>query len=185
MTKPSVRRQGELLLHICGVNDMEVNKWMKFFKEDEIDWLLNTPEGKNVCSRNPLATEQVLNTLKGLTVEAPESYSETFEEEQLHIVSVSNESPLKRPSVPPTSSNKGLPYMLETDKGEMYNVVQIKDKLEPLYNIKGFNEIFYQSLVDIGVSPDIMYISTSKKKVLVGKLKTLAKKALDKQTEEI
>lgn len=75
--------------------------------------------------------------------------------------------------------------MVETDKGEFYAVNQVMARLEPLYKIDDFSEIFYQSMVDIGISPDIQYISTSKKKSLVAKLKQLAKKRLDELSEEL
>lgn len=185
MNTPSIKRQGELMLHICGVNDMSVNKWMASFKEDEIEWLLNTPEGKNICGRNPLSTQKVMDTLQGNASEAPVMSSDETYQQPVQSVRVSNERPLQRISQAPVASIASLPYMIETDKGELYNVTQVMSRLEPLYNIDGFVEIFNQAVVDINIPPDIQYISTAKKKTLISKLKTLAKKALDERTEEI
>ena len=185
MNSPNIKRQGELMLHICGVNDMSIDKWMSFFKEDEVEWLLNTPEGKNICGRNPLSTHKVMDILQGNVPEAPVASSDETSQQPVQSVRVSNERPVQRASQAPVSIVNSLPYMIETDKGECYNVDQVVSRLEPLYNIDGFVEIFNQAMVDISVSPDIQYISTTKKKTLISKLKTLAKKALDERTEEI
>lgn len=185
MNTPNIKRQGELMLHICGVNDMSVNKWMSFFKDDEVEWLLNTPEGKNICGRNPLSTQKVMDLLQGNVPEAPVVSSDETSQQPVQSVRVSNERPIQRTSQAPVTTVGALPYMIETDKGECYNVDQVMNRLEPLYNINGFVEIFNQAMVDISVSPDIQYISTTKKKTLISKLKTLAKKALDERTEEI
>lgn len=185
MNTPSIRRQGELMLHICGVNDMPVNKWMSSFKGDEVEWLLNTPEGKNICGRNPLSSQKVMDILQGNVPEAPVVSSDKTSLQPVQTVRVGNERPLQRISQTPVTSVISPPYMIETDKGELYNVNQVMRRLEPLYNIDGFVEIFNQAIVDINISPDIEYISTAKKKTLISKLKTLAKKVLDERTEEI
>lgn len=185
MNTPNIKRQGELMLHICGVNDMPVNKWMSFFKNDEVEWLLNTPEGKNICGRNPLSTQKVMDILQGNVPEAPVASSDEASQQPVQSIRVSNEHPVQRSFQAPVVNTSNLPYMVETDKGECYNVDQVMSRLEPLYNIDGFVEIFNQAMVDINVSPDIQYISTVKKKTLISKLKTLAKKALDERTEEI
>lgn len=185
MITPSVKRQGELMLHICGVNDMSIDKWMSFFKKDEVEWLLGCPEGKNICGRNPLSTHKVMGILQGNVPEAPVVSSDETSQQLVQSVRVSNERPVQRTSQAPVTNMNSLPYMVETDKGEYYNVDQVMNRLEPLYNIDGFVEIFNQAMVDINVSPDIQYISTVKKKTLISKLKTLAKKALDERTEEI
>ena len=185
MITPSVKRQGELMLHICGVNDMSVDKWMSFFKEDEVEWLLGCPEGKNICGRNPLSTQKVMDILQGNVPETPVVSSDDTSQQPIQSVRVSNERPIQRPSQAPVATIGHLPYMVETDKGEFCNVSQVMSRLEPLYNIDGFVEIFNQAMVDISVAPDIQYISTVKKKTLISKLKTLAKKALDERTEEI
>lgn len=185
MIAPSVKRQGELMLHICGVNDMPMDKWMSFFKENEIKWLLECPEGKNICGRNPLYTQKVMDILQGNVPEAPVVSSDETSQQLVQSVRVSSERPVQRVSQAPVTNANNLPYMIETDKGECYNVDQVMSRLEPLYNIDGFVEIFNQAMVDINISPDIQYISTVKKKTLISKLKTLAKKALDERTEEI
>lgn len=185
MNRPSIKRQGELMLHICGVNDMSINKWMSFFKDDEVEWLLNTSEGKNICGRNPLSTQKVMNLLQGNAPEAPVVSSDETSQQPVQSVRVSNERPVQRTSQAPVANTSDLPYMIETDKGECYNVDQVMNRLEPLYNIDGFVEIFNQAMVDISVAPDIQYISTVKKKTLISKLKILAKKALDERTEEV
>lgn len=185
MNTPSIKRQGELMLHICGVNDMTVDKWMSFFKEDEVEWLLGCPEGKNICGRNPYNTQKVMDILQGNAPETPAVSSDETSQQPVQSVWVSSERLVQRPSQPPVANINGLPYMIETDKGECYNVNQVMNRLEPLYNIEGFVEIFNQAMVDISVAPDIQYISTVKKKTLISKLKTLAKKALDERTEEI
>lgn len=176
------------MLHVLGINDMKLDKWLQFFTDEEINWMLNTEEGMTVASRHPLETPKVLQTLRdkldGIVVEAPQQTYESVSGEPMQSIRVSTDSPIQRHSQAPVV-NAGHPYMVETDKGEFYAVNQVMARLEPLYKIDNFSEIFYQSMVDIGISPDIQYISTSKKKGLVAKLKQLAKKRLDELSEEL
>lgn len=185
---PKTKRQQDMMLHVLGINDMKVGKWAQFFTEEEINWMLNTEEGMSVASRHPLETPKVLQTLRdksdGIVAEAPQQAYESVSGEPMQSIKVSTESPIQRHSQAPVV-NAGHPYMVETDKGEFYAVNQVMARLEPLYKIDNFSEIFYQSMVDISISPDIQYISTSKKKSLVAKLKQLAKKRLDELSEEL
>lgn len=185
---PKTKRQQDMMLHVLGINDMKVDKWLQFFTEDEMQWMLNTKEGMTVASRHPLETPKVLQTLRdkldGVVLEAPQQAYESVSGEPMQSIRVSTDSPIQRHSQAPMV-NAGHPYMIETDKGEFYAVNQVMSRLEPLYKIDNFSEIFYQSMVDIGISPDIQYISTAKKKSLVAKLKQLAKKRLDELSEEL
>ena len=185
---PKTKRQQDMMLHVLGINDMKLDKWLQFFTDDEINWMLNTEEGMTVASRHPLETPKVLQTLRdkldGIVVETPQQAYESVSGEPMQSIRVSTDSPIQRHSQAPVV-NAGHPYMIETDKGEFYAVNQVMARLEPLYKIDNFSEIFYQSMVDIGISPDIQYISTSKKKSLVAKLKQLAKKRLDELSEEL
>ncbi len=186
---PKTKRQQDMMLHVLGINDMKVEKWLQFFTDDEINWMLNTEEGMTVASRHPLETSKVLQTLRdkleGVVLEAPQRTSGNIYGHPLQPIRVSTDSPIQRHSQAPVATVNSLPYMVETDKGEFYAINQVMSRLEPLYNIDNFSEIFYQSMVDIGISPDIQYISTSKKKGLVSKLKQLAKKRLDDLSEEL
>ena len=186
---PKTKRQQDMMLHVLGINDMKVEKWLQFFTDDEINWMLNTEEGMTVASRHPLETSKVLQTLRdkldGVVLESPQQASIGVSGEAMQSVRVSTNSPIQRHSQAPVATVNSLHYMVETDKGEFYNVNQVMYRLEPLYKIDNFSEIFYQSMVDIGISPDIQYISTSKKKSLVAKLKQLAKKRLDDLSEEL
>lgn len=185
---PKTKRQQDMMLHVLGINDMKLDKWLQFFTDDEINWMLNTEEGMSVASRHPLETPKVLQTLRdkldGVLLEAPQQAYESVSGEPMQSIRVSTDSPIQRHSQAPVA-NSSYPYMVETDKGEFYAVNQVMARLEPLYKIDNFSEIFYQSMVDIGISPDIQYISTAKKKSLVAKLKQLAKKRLDDLSEEL
>ena len=185
---PKTKRQQDMMLHVLGINDMKVDKWLQFFTDEEVKWMLNTEEGMTVASRHPLETPKVLQTLRdkldGVVPQAPQTDSEGFTGEPMQSIRVSTNSPVQRHSQAPVANSNHF-YMIETDKGEFYFVNQVMDRLEPLYKIDNFSEIFYQSMVDIGISPDIQYISTAKKKSLVAKLKQLAKKRLDDLSEEL
>ena len=185
---PKTKRQQDMMLHVLGINDMKVDKWLQFFTDEEVKWMLNTEEGMTVASRHPLETPKVLQTLRdkldGVMPQASQTASEGFTDEPMQSIRVSPNSPIQRHSQAPVANYNHF-YMIETDKGEFYFVNQVMDRLEPLYKIDNFSEIFYQSMVDIGISPDIQYISTAKKKSLVAKLKQLAKKRLDDLSEEL
>ena len=65
---PKTKRQQDMMLHVLGINDMKVDKWLQFFTDDEINWMLNTEEGMTVASRHPLETPKVLQTLREASV---------------------------------------------------------------------------------------------------------------------
>ena len=137
------------MLHVLGINDMKVDKWLQFFTDDEVNWMLNTEEGMTVASRHPLETPKVLQTLRdkmdGIVPQAPQTAPEGFTGEPMQSVRVSTNGPVQRHSQAPVTNPNHL-YMIETDKGEFYFVNQVMDRLEPLYKIDNFSEIFLSAL---------------------------------------
>lgn len=182
---PTKKRIGELMLHCASVNDMSAERWLSLVTQDEKSWLLDTHEGQQTCHRDPLNAHKVIDLLSDGTPQLHQQLSEAFSEGTVQSMRTSTENPVQRFTGSVKGSVDSGSYMIETDKGEFYNVSQLKHRLKPLYNIEGFDELFSETLVDIGVCPSIQFISTARKKTLTTKLKVLAKKLLDKRTEEI
>ena len=171
-------RKGELALAVLAIRDMPADKWLSQFKPHEVEWLTTTPEGMQTCSRSPIDREKVLEVLSG---NLPEKVSQSDSGE----LQLTGDVIASRTYV---SAPVNVQQIITTDKGEFYALQPMMVRLKPLYAVENFERIFYDSLLEIDVSPDVEYISAQNRARLVKKIKVVIKeyvlKELDKVGEE-
>ena len=180
----SLRKQ-DLLLHLVSWNDMPTAKWKKFFKNDaEVKFLKNNNHDQWGLIRHdkPIVIQMlqsILDKVEDVALEAPVVQPKPLIVEKQGIVS-------KRSVVAPTHvTSTSMTSLISTDKGDMFNVANMKTELSNLYHMENFDKVFTDALSAAKIDIKWSYISSVKKRSLMSQIKKAVKASVDKTLNNI
>lgn len=163
--KNDPKHMGFLGLHIMGINDMPPEKWLSYFKTDEMKQIALEDEQGFIARLPPYLQEKARDLLQGVEVL---DHQDPVPTSTISHAGISNQTTIRgtRPPEPLV-----VKETVVTDKGIYISVDHLRDKLSAVYKMESFLSAFYKAVELSGFSLDVEYISAAAKKKLLSNMK--------------
>lgn len=158
------KQVGAMGLHILGINDMPVDKWLSYFTSEGMKNCALKDEQGFIERLPPHLKEKAVELLTHGEGGMVTTISDGYKDESLTGLRVSMPDTTFNAKAPVRSAVKET---VVTDKGTLTSVESLRQKLSGIYSIQDFGKVWVEALTLAGLDADIEYVSnTGKKRVL-------------------